>query len=173
MLAGLESAVGAPAGQHPLADTELVASFSGCGPGAVTGRFHRRDAGVPPWGWSCIRSLGSRCTGGHPGRPCRPLSNPLRSGLDSAQNRDAFPGFCAHLEHNGPKTATKKGPQNRREPLRWNGSGRQDSNLRPSAPKAPALPSCATPRLLGAYPSPWLAAWSGARYNRPASALGV
>ena len=25
-------------------------------------------------------------------------------------------------------------------------SGRQDSNLRPSAPKAPALPSCATPR---------------------------
>ena len=27
-------------------------------------------------------------------------------------------------------------------------SGRQDSNLRPSAPKAPALPSCATPRLL-------------------------
>ncbi len=28
-------------------------------------------------------------------------------------------------------------------------SGRQDSNLRPSAPKAPALPSCATPR----YPS--------------------
>jgi hypothetical protein len=33
-------------------------------------------------------------------------------------------------------------------------SGRQDSNLRPSAPKAPALPSCATPRFLGAYPSP-------------------
>ena len=27
-------------------------------------------------------------------------------------------------------------------------SGRQDSNLRPSAPKAPALPSCATPRHL-------------------------
>ena len=26
-------------------------------------------------------------------------------------------------------------------------SGRQDSNLRPSAPKAPALPSCATPRI--------------------------
>ena len=26
-------------------------------------------------------------------------------------------------------------------------SGRQDSNLRPSAPKAPALPSCATPRV--------------------------
>jgi hypothetical protein len=25
-------------------------------------------------------------------------------------------------------------------------SGRQDSNLRPSAPKADALPSCATPR---------------------------
>jgi hypothetical protein len=47
------------------------------GPGAVTGRFHMRDAGVPPWGWSCIRSLGSGCTGGYPGRPCRPLSNPL------------------------------------------------------------------------------------------------
>ena len=29
-----------------------------------------------------------------------------------------------------------------------NQSGRQDSNLRPSAPKAPALPSCATPRYL-------------------------
>ncbi len=36
-----------------------------------------------------------------------------------------------------------------RERLRCNcfqKSGRQDSNLRPSAPKAPALPSCATPR---------------------------
>ncbi len=33
-------------------------------------------------------------------------------------------------------------------------SGRQDSNLRPSAPKAPALPSCATPRRFGAYPPP-------------------
>ena len=28
--------------------------------------------------------------------------------------------------------------------VRW--SGRQDSNLRPSAPKADALPDCATPR---------------------------
>ena len=28
--------------------------------------------------------------------------------------------------------------------IRW--SGRQDSNLRPSAPKADALPDCATPR---------------------------
>ena len=29
-------------------------------------------------------------------------------------------------------------------------SGRQDSNLRPSAPKADALPGCATPRRLDA-----------------------
>ena len=33
-------------------------------------------------------------------------------------------------------------------------SGRQDSNLRPSAPKAPALPSCATPRLYHLSPRP-------------------
>ena len=32
-------------------------------------------------------------------------------------------------------------------------SGRQDSNLRPSAPKAPALPSCATPRFRQLNPS--------------------
>ena len=48
-------------------------------------------------------------------------------------------------------------------------SGRQDSNLRPSAPKAPALPSCATPRMSGAYRSIRRAGrprWR--RYNGPA-----
>jgi hypothetical protein len=31
----------------------------------------------------------------------------------------------------------------------FNWSGREDSNLRPLAPKASALPGCATPRLSG------------------------
>ena len=64
-------------------------------------------------------------------------------------------GACTQVfAHIGPKRGTKKGSQNPLEPLHWNGSGRQDSNLRPSAPKAPALPSCATPRREGAYPPP-------------------
>jgi hypothetical protein len=42
--------------------------------------------------------------------------------------------------------AKKMGSRETREPLVSLESGRQDSNLRPSAPKAPALPSCATPR---------------------------
>ena len=35
-------------------------------------------------------------------------------------------------------------------PLKSRWSGRQDLNLRPSAPKADALPGCATPRYIGA-----------------------
>ena len=42
--------------------------------------------------------------------------------------------LCPHLAHKAGGRSSK------------NKSGRQDSNLRPSAPKAPALPSCATPR---------------------------
>ncbi len=45
-------------------------------------------------------------------------------------------------------------------PIQW--SGRRDSNPRPSAPKADALPDCATPRLLlivsHAFPAPALRA---------------
>jgi hypothetical protein len=54
-----------------------------------------------------------------------------------------FVGATCRREHLGRKTRS-------RERLRCKGlqkSGRQDSNLRPSAPKAPALPSCATPRM--------------------------
>ena len=74
-----------------------------------------------------------------------------RSGNGCRSPSGPSPKFLRTLAQKG---GTKKGSKNPLEPLHWNGSGRQDSNLRPSAPKAPALPSCATPRREGAYPPP-------------------
>ena len=109
----LEQPRRAPAGQGALTDTELVAGLPGGGPRAVTGRFHRRDAGVPPWGWTGTRPLGFGCTGGYRGRPCPPLTAPLQTGPEQAQFRpDSDPlsrflrTFCAQW----PKKGIKKGP---------------------------------------------------------------
>jgi hypothetical protein len=90
--------------------------------------------------------------------PASPSSY-LGMGTPSAQA--ASEGPTCHLPSQAKRSFVVKGIQGRGgrpgispriSPISWSQSlksqsGRQDSNLRPSAPKAPALPSCATPRL--------------------------
>lgn len=155
MLAGFEEATAAPARQRALTDAQLLTGVAGCGPGlallvfhhfgspvgcrgpskGLNGRTQQNAAwmryGLPsPVGWA-----GQSWSDG----PCAPCAQPRQPPL-------LAPGFCADLAYMPPKQAKKEGPRNHREPLLSLESGRQDSNLRPSAPKAPALPSCATPR---------------------------
>ena len=84
--------------------------------------------------WECARE----CT--HMSRHCREQQadrthvETKKSGVNSCKTHLLYP---------------QSYPQALRVFLRSQ-SGRQDSNLRPSAPKAPALPSCATPRELKA-----------------------
>ena len=84
-------------------------------------RISVNTAPVAPWSGEAAREPSHR-ERGYPGQP-RP--EPDRAGT-------------RHFE---PVLS----PQGRGRILKSQ-SGRQDSNLRPSAPKAPALPSCATPR---------------------------
>ncbi len=86
------------------------------------------------------------------------LSAPSRAGLPATIHKGAGDGIRA-LEAAAPRRGrghlgyARAGISPQISPLSLcqslkSQSGRQDSNLRPSAPKAPALPSCATPRLL-------------------------
>src|ERR1700723_4253561 len=78
-------------------------------------------------------------------RPCalrRAICTGVRCGNICAL-RPAY-GDCARDPSSFTSVFMDKNPRSRLERVNW--SGRQDSNLRPLAPHASALPGCATPR---------------------------
>ena len=92
------------------------------------------------------------------GRYCYPLTVSdqasryllLCEALESTREAPVFKAFQQLFRERGLPVRYNPSPMSPgRTPVTW--SGRQDSNLRPSAPKADALPGCATPRRMTRY----------------------
>ena len=79
------------------------------------------------------------------------LALPFKVLADLKSNRNGAPGGTRTPDHRLRRPVLYPAELRARE-TRQGWSGREDSNLRPSAPKADALPDCATPRP-GRHPS--------------------
>ncbi len=80
----------------------------------------------------------------------RPIFRPCRQTARNRVRDSAIPGLntrdLGHPLHGSAAGCKAQGQEIVRRRIEW--SGRPDSNWRPSAPKADALPDCATPRRL-------------------------
>ena len=160
---------------NPLATKVPFFQFaSALSPGAMQRGDERSDCTLPPPARNGLRSATRSnapplsCTGRTGGVfPFSKTGGDLNEALDQRRFR-AVRTSLVHRPGRDPGSGQRGQPfvhfpyiapfgQKRGLPepprtLAVTGSGRQDSNLRPSAPKAPALPSCATPRLQHSSP---------------------